>query len=68
MSPKLEKLFFSNMGNVPLGEYTPKWHSIEMVDLVGGDKKNMRVVVEDVDRPRGLHVDEDGKWVLVNLH
>ncbi len=48
------RLFFSNMDMVTIDGTAFTWHRIEMVSL---NRVERRVVVTDVEQPRGIHVD-----------
>ena len=54
------KLYFANMDMVTLDGVAYAWHRVESVDL---NTKGRRVVLTNVEQPRGLWVDMVQGWV-----
>lgn len=54
---KHRKLYYTNMGEIVIGDITHAWHRIELIGLDGTGRKT---IVDDVDKPRGLFIDSDG--------
>ena len=52
------KLYFSNMDMVTIDGTAFTWHRIEMIGL---DQGVRRVIITDVESPRGIYVDMQNK-------